>query len=274
MQNLLITVSGGRSSAMMAYHIHTNEKYKKFNKAYVFANTGMEKPETIKFLKNIEKIWGIPLTLIEGTYSNIMGIGIGYKIVNWENIDMNAKPFEEAIMHKNKGIYDGLPNTDAPYCSESMKTIPANKFATDVFNGEKFIKAIGFRKEDMPKRISWAEIKEEKTRIFPLLSDFIEPIGLLELNAWWNKQPFQLEINSKYGNCELCWKKSDKNLIEAIRKGAKFVDWWLKMEKQYGNTAFRGKKSIADFVDMANKPSTGEIDFTAGNENNNCVCLI
>ena len=36
---------------MMAYHIHTSEKYKGYNKAYVFANTGMERPETIEFLK-------------------------------------------------------------------------------------------------------------------------------------------------------------------------------------------------------------------------------
>jgi hypothetical protein len=274
MIDLLVTVSGGRSSAMMAYHIHTSEKYQDYNKAYVFANTGMERPETIEFLKNIESVWGIPLTLIEGTYSNVMGVGVGYKIVDWDSLDMNAGPFEQSIMHKNKGIYDGLPNKEAPYCSEAMKTYPSNKFGMEVFNGEKFIKAIGFRKEDMPKRISWPEIKEDKTRIFPLLTDFPEPIGLLELNSWWNKQPFQLGINSKFGNCELCWKKSDKNLVEVIRKGTRFIDWWARMEEQYGNTAFRERRSIADFVKMAKQPSTGEIDFGNNSEDFNCVCNI
>lgn len=257
---------------MMAYHIHNSEKYKDYNKAYVFANTGMERPETIDFLKNIEKIWGIPLTLIEGTYSNLMGVGVDYKVVDWESLDMQAKVFEGCIMHMNKGSFDGLPNQEAPYCSERMKTIPCNKFAKDIFNGEKFIRAIGFRREDMPKRISWPEIKEDKTRIFPLLTDFYEPIGLLELNAWWNIQPFQLGINSKLGNCELCWKKSDKNLVEVIRNGTRFVEWWKKMEDQYGNTAFRGKKSIADFVAMANQPSTMSIDFSDNGEG--CVCQI
>lgn len=272
MKNLLVTVSGGRSSAMMAYHIHTHEKYKEYNKAYVFANTGMEMPETIKFLKNIESVWGIPLILIEGTYSNVMGVGIGYKIVDWDSLDMNAKPFEGTVLHKTKGDFKGLPNKDAPYCSEAMKTIPCNKFAKDIFNNEKYIKAVGFRKEDMPKRISWPEIKEDKTRIFPLLTNFTEPIGLFELNSWWNKQPFQLGINSKFGNCELCWKKSDKNLVDTIKRGSKFVDWWAKMEKQYGNTAFRGNRSIADFVAMANQPSTMSIDFSDSGDG--CVCQI
>ena len=59
-KNILVTVSGGRSSAMMARHIQTNDKYKNCNKIYVFANTGMERIETINFLKNIEKEWKIP----------------------------------------------------------------------------------------------------------------------------------------------------------------------------------------------------------------------
>jgi hypothetical protein len=271
-KNLLVTVSGGRSSAMMAYHIHTSPKYQDYEKAYVFANTGMERPETIEFLNKIEFDWGIPLTLIEGTYSNVMGVGVGYKIVDWDTLDMQAKVFEQCIMHMNKGTFDGLPNQEAPYCSERMKTIPCNKFAKEIFNGEKYIKAIGFRREDMPKRISWPEIKEDKARIFPLLTDFPQPIGLPELNSWWNNQPFQLNINSKLGNCELCWKKSDNNLVDVIRKGTRFVEWWKDMEEQYGNTSFRGKKSIADFVAIANQPSTMNIDFSESEEG--CVCQI
>jgi 3'-phosphoadenosine 5'-phosphosulfate sulfotransferase (PAPS reductase)/FAD synthetase len=64
--NLMVTISGGRSSAMMARHIQTNEKYADFKKVFVFCNTGMERPETIDFLKNIEKFWQIPITKIEG----------------------------------------------------------------------------------------------------------------------------------------------------------------------------------------------------------------
>jgi hypothetical protein len=34
--NLMVTVSGGRSSAMMARHIQTNEKYANYKKVFVF----------------------------------------------------------------------------------------------------------------------------------------------------------------------------------------------------------------------------------------------
>jgi 3'-phosphoadenosine 5'-phosphosulfate sulfotransferase (PAPS reductase)/FAD synthetase len=272
MKNIFVAVSGGRSSAMMAYHIHTNEKYKDYHKAYVFANTGMEKPETIEFLKKINSVWGIPITIIEGTYSNVMGVAVGFKIVDWESLSMDAKPFEECIMHTNKGEFSGLPNQEAPYCSSRMKTIPCEKFANEIFGKKNYIKAIGFRREDMPKRISWAEINNDEQRVFPLLTDFSEPIGLSELNSWWNKQAFKLGINSKLGNCELCWKKSDNNLVEVIRNGTRFIDWWRKMEKQYGNTSFRNRKSIFDLVEMANKPFTMNINFLDSNDE--CVCQI
>jgi len=99
----MITVSGGRSSAIMARHIQTNEKYSEYNKVFVFCNTGMERPETINFLKNIEKYWKIPLIKIEGVYSNNLGTGIKYKKVEWDNLDMNGTTFSKMIEHKIKG---------------------------------------------------------------------------------------------------------------------------------------------------------------------------
>ncbi len=269
-KNIVVTVSGGRSSAMMARHIQTAEKYKDYEKIYVFANTGMERPETIDFLKNIEKYWGIDLIKIEGVYSNIMGVGVSYKIVDWENLNMTAVPFEQAIMYKNKGVFDGLPHQKAPYCSESLKTIPCEKLANDIFGRKNYIKAIGFRKEDMPKRITWAEIKADKKRIFPLLTDFKVPIGQLDLNKWYKNQPFKLEIYGKFGNCELCWKKSEPNLLDIIRNGSKFIDWYRRMEDKYGNTSFRGNKSIDDLVKIASLPFTPEFDFDY--ESDGCVC--
>jgi len=271
-KNLLVTVSGGRSSAMTARHIQTSEKYKDWNKVYCFANTGMERPETIQFLKDIVHHWGIELHLVEGVYSMQMNVGANYKSVTFDELDMKAKTFEEAIAHVNKGTFDGLPNSASPFCSEYLKVRPMNKFAKDYFGTTKYIKSVGFRAEDMPKRITWAEIKEDEKRIFPLLTDFERPIGLPELQKFWDAQPFKLRINSKMGNCELCWKKSDRNLVQVIRYGTRFVDWFAEMEKKYNNTAFRNNKSIHEYVDMAKQGFEPEIDF--GQEDYNCVCSI
>lgn len=270
-KNIMVTVSGGRGSARMARHIQTNKKYKDYNKLYVFANTGQERIETINFLKNIVKYWGIELNIVEAVGSEIMGVGIDYKLVDFDTLNMDSKPFQEVIKHKNKGIFEGLSNSAAPYCQENLKTIPCKKFCDKIFGVNNYIKSIGYRKEDIPKRITFSEAKEDKTRIFPLLTDFYQPIGNIELNRWWSKQPFQLEIHGKYGNCELCWKKSDDNLVDNIRFGTRSIEWWQTMEHEYGNTAYRGRKSIDDLVVMSQLPYTPEINFDVV-EDDGCVC--
>jgi hypothetical protein len=272
MNKLLVSVSGGRSSAMMARHIQQSEKYKDFEKLYVFANTGMERPETIQFLKDMEDHWGLDLVKIEGVYSEDMGVGIKYKIVDYDTIDMNAKVFEESVKHYNKGSFDGLPYSKAPYCSQAMKQRPIDKLAKDVFGTTKYITAIGFRKEDMPKRINWIDIKHDEKRIYPLLTDYDEPVGVTDLGKFWNQQPFKLNISSHLGNCELCWKKSDKVLVEAIQNGTRFVGWWKQMEDQYGNTAFRNKNSIMDYVAMSKSPETMKINFEETDDY--CLCTL
>src|SRR5699024_9979514 len=224
-KNIMVAVSGGRSSAMMARIIQTSEKYKNYNKLYVFANTGMERKQTINFLRNIEKYWGIEIKKVEGIYSKKMGIGVSYNIIkSYNDLDMQANTFSQAIMHKNKGIFKGVPNSAAPYCSSMLKTIHCKKLADDIFRVNNYITAIGFRAEDMPKRITWVEIENDENRIFPLLSDFRnDPISNSHLNRWWSKQKFKLELHGNLGNCELCWKKSRNILIDNIRYGTRFV---------------------------------------------------
>jgi len=271
-KNIMIAVSGGRSSAMMARHIQTSQKYRNHNKFYVFANTGQERMETFDFLKNMVKVWGIPLNMVEAVGSSVMGVGIGYKEVDFDSVSMNSEPFESVIKHKNKGVFDGLPNSASPYCSGDLKTIPCKKICDAVFGVNNYVKAIGYRLEDMPKRITWSEVEADKRRIFPLLTDWDFPVGLRRLDAFWNKQPFKLGINSRFGNCELCWKKSNKNIVDNIRFGSRSVEWWRRMETQYGNTAFRERKSIDDFVKLAKEPYTPEIDFGNSDDEDGCAC--
>lgn len=269
-KNIMVTVSGGRSSAMAARHIQTHEDYADFKKIYLFANTGQERVETIDFLKNIIKYWEIDLVILEAVGSEIMDVGITYKVVTFETMSMNSEPFEEVVKHKNKGVFSGLPIDKAPYCSNALKTIPCEKYANDIFGKGNYIKSIGYRYEDMPKRITWKEIAMDKKRIFPLLTDFGYALGQQDLNKFWEKQPFKLQIHGKYGNCELCWKKSKETLIENIRFGVRSVPWWQRMEETYGNVSFRENLSINDLVRMAELPTTGAFDFES--QEDSCVC--
>ena len=238
-EKLLILVSGGRSSAMMARHIQQSPTYDRFEKLYVFCNTGQERPETIQFLKDMVFHWGIPLNVIEGVYSLVPGIGVRSKVVDFETLSMDGQPYSDAIAHMNKLKWTGVPNPATPYCSEYLKVRPSLHFAKLIFGTTKYLKAVGYRREDMPKRITLAELREDKKRIAPLLTDFESPIGLENLTRYFAAQPFRLSISSRLGNCELCWKKSDRNLVEAIQHGTRFIDWHREKEKQYQNSFFR-----------------------------------
>ena len=276
-KNLMVTVSGGRSSAYAAYLIHTSPKYADYNKIYVFANTGQEHSETIEFLKNIEKHWGIDLIKIEGVYSEVMGVGVKYKIVDYDNLSMNSEPYTECIKHLNKGEFSGLPFTEAPYCSKYLKVIPCEKLANDVFGVGNYVKVVGYRKEDMPKRITLSEAKADKKRIFPLITDFEYPVGLYELGLFWKTQPFQLHLKRELSNCLLCWKKGLPVLAEALKdpEAKKQVDWWAKKESQYGNVSFYDG-SILDVVrkakELQSMPKQQLLEIQIDDEDNSCVC--
>ncbi|WP_419487000.1 phosphoadenosine phosphosulfate reductase [Chryseobacterium bernardetii] len=253
---LLVNVSGGRSSAMMARHIQTSEIYNDYEKLFVFCNTGLERPETIQFLKDQIKYWDLPLYLIEGVYSLKKGVGVKSKQVDFDTLNMDGKPFSQAIEHLNKNEWCGVPNEAIPYCSEYLKKRVSEHFAKNVFGSTKFISAIGFRREDMPKRVTWKEVRMSKKKIFPLLTDFGNAVDQFELNRFFNEEKFKLQIHSRIGNCVYCQKKSDRNLIEAIqfdlrKQDFKYIDWYRNQEKIYGNRFFRGNLSIDDLVKTA-----------------------
>ncbi|AZA49553.1 phosphoadenosine phosphosulfate reductase [Chryseobacterium carnipullorum] len=277
MKKLLVTVSGGRSSAFMARHIQTFEKYKDFEKVYVFCNTGMERPETIQFLKDIVHHWNIPLNIIEAVFGMVPGVGISHKVVDFETMDMHGKVFSQSIAYMNKINWHGVPNSAIPYCSKYLKTEPSHHFAKAIFGKEKFIKAIGFRAEDMPKRISWPEIAEEEFRIFPNLTDFENPITQFDLNLFFDNEPFKLKLHSKIGNCRFCWKRDNKLTADIIRMQFEgdqyFVDWHRNEEAKFGNTFFRDELTIDDLVKMAQRPFVGQINFEEYQDDDfKCIC--
>lgn len=269
MEKLLVLVSGGRSSAMMARWIQTSNRYDHFEKLYVFCNTSQERPETITFLENMVDKWRLPLNIIEGVYSDQPGVGVSYRIVDFNTLKMDGSVFADAIRHLNKYKNTGVPCAPIPYCSEYLKKRPSEKFAKAIFGTTQYKVAIGYRYEDMPKRISFAELKEDKRRIAPLLTDFDTPVNKNDVAKFFRQMRFDLSIPSGLGNCELCWKKSDLNLIKSIRYGTRFIDWHRNQEQIYGNRFFRENKSIDDLVKLAQ--SNNQLDLFSAN-GDSCVC--
>jgi hypothetical protein len=199
----------------------------------------------------MEKYWGIKIYFIEGVYSLKIGSGVRHRIVAPQALQMQGLLYYKAVLHKNKGKFKGLPSHFAPFCSEMLKILPLRSFAKEYFAGAHYITAIGFRAEDMPKRISLIKLKQTKDKIYPLITDFNKPISLLDVEHFFEEQPFKLNLNRKYGNCLICWKKSNKILTQILKENRADAVFEKKLEVRFGNTSYRKNKSISDLVNIA-----------------------
>lgn len=268
-KHLICSVSGGRSSALAAMLVKRwPKRYKYRTVQYVFANTGLEHPNTIEFLKQLEEYLMEPIIKLEFDFNSK---GYNYNIIeNWSELDMTGAPFKRAIQYEQRNKPRGLPHMFQPYCSGLMKKNVIRKYAKDSLKTVKYAQCIGYRKEDMPKRINSAVMQLlGNAYIFPLLTHYKKPIGLKELDKIWSKKPFQLNIPSVLGNCILCWKKSDKVLVNAINsnQAQSSINFWIQMEREHGNNSFRQRRSINDMMQLA--LSGNDADDTNGD---NCDC--
>ena len=270
-KHLIASVSGGRSSAMMDILINRyRNRYKYRSVQYVFANTGLEHPDTIKFLENLEKHLQKPIVKLEfintcNTYD--------YSIVNcWEDLNMSGEPFRQAIQYAQTEKTSGLPHMFQPYCSSLMKKAIIRKYAKDSLKTIKYAQAIGYRAEDMPKRISWAEVKENAPAyIYPLLTHYAQPVNIPKLNKFWYNYDWRLPLPKELGNCVLCWKKSDKTISDALSHSHSSVKtnvhFWRNAENEFGNTSFRGRRGIDQMIREHNAGLLND-----ANNGDSCTC--
>lgn len=106
----VIAFSGGRTSAFMLYHIIQAHggKLPRHIKVF-FANTGLEHPETYKFVERCSIEWGVDITWVEFDLDDKGEKS--FKIVNYATCSKNGEPFDKVI--KMRGF---LPNRMTRFC--------------------------------------------------------------------------------------------------------------------------------------------------------------
>ena len=233
MEKMLVTVSGGRSSAYMAIKMH-QELQHKFDMEFVYANTGQEHPKTIEFIRNISKHFGIHIHLIEADVKE-EGVGTGYKEVTYATLSENGEPFEDVIRKY------GLPTQGFMHCTRELKISPMNAYMKK--HGIKK-RCLGIR-ADEPNRY-----KPKKDVYYPLVTNW--KVNKADVNRWWSKQAFDLEIPDYLGNCTWCYKKSDRKLNILAKEHKEVFDFPLRMETEYPDDRrqmFRGYRTTQQVLD-------------------------
>lgn len=274
---LVISFSGGRTSAYMTYLLL--DKYKgKRDIIVVFANTGKEREETLQFVHECDINYNFNTVWIESVQYHGKRKSAGYKIVNFETANRTGAPFEDMIKKH------GIPNTAFPHCSRELKTYPISNYLKDIGITDYEI-ALGIR-ADEPKRL-----KPKPKVIYPLAYEF--PTTKLSVNQWWHHASFNLKLKDYEGNCDMCWKKSKRKHLTILIEHPEFCEWWNDMEIKYGNfvpptqaghritpiTFFRQNESMQELIEDSKQPfikqqdaftieqlmfSEPELDFTNG----------
>lgn len=264
-KNIFCSVSAGYSSVMMA--IKLKEWYPDHVIINVMANTSKEKPESLEFMHECDKHYGLNLVWVEGNINLKSGLGTNYRIVHYDNLNRKGDVFEKGIKKF------GIPSQSNKWCNREMKLIPLTKLANDFFGMNNYSVSIGYRVDEID-RVS--KNYRENNIFYPLIDN---NISKKERNLFWSKQPIQIKIPAYKGNCDLCFEKSNRKLMTILEEDPNEGEWWQLMIDKYGKinkpsspsyndllgkhgqmTFYREFNSINDLVKMAEQPFTKASD--------------
>lgn len=278
-KKLLISFSGGRTSAYMLWWLlNVWEQRDNWKMVVVFANTGKEQEGTLKFVRDCEKFFNIPIIWVEarhkdnsGNWFSKKGWKVFCKIVTFETASRKGEPFEEMLSCL------GIPSTNAPFCSEQLKKKAIESYMKRI-GWKNYYKAIGIRADE-------GDRMNPKYKEFKILYPFIEQSEYSFFNVfkafiidWWALQTFDLDIDPDLGNCDGCWKKDLIRLTRIAQMKPTPLKWWQKMINKYGhlnprNTIlkppfnfFRGNLSANDIIKLAKNKTKLEIKEMAIND--------
>lgn len=242
---ILITFSGGRTSAFMAKLMIDLPRYKTNKKLFVFANTGKEHEKTLEFVNKCDKKYNLNLVWIEADVNEAKGVGTGYRIVNYETADRTGVIFESVLKKY------GLPSKLYRHCTRELKEVPIHKYTKTVF-GNDYLTAVGIRADEKHR------LSTKDNYIYPLADlNITEEI----IRNWWCKQDFDLEIKDYEGNCDLCFLKSKRKKLTILKNNPTIGDWWKSMEQKYSSQYQEkfdviGGNSISDLIEMSDSNFT------------------
>ena len=230
MDTILVSFSGGRTSAYMSYVM--KKTWSKHNLIFVFANTGQEHEKTLEFVNRCDVEWGLGVVWVEAVINQDMNVGTKHSIVNFKTACRTPRLFEDMCSKY------GLPNKSYPHCTRELKLQTMKSYMSDK---GKYVAAVGIRADE------YRRVKEGNGDvIYPLVDKFVTKNDVMQ---FWSKQPFDLGIPEHQGNCTWCWKKSDKKLIRLLDDDPKALDVPKMLEEKY---SFSGNGS--DIIDKGARP--------------------
>jgi hypothetical protein len=214
--NVQIAFSGGRTSAYMLHQIlEANGGLPEDRVEVTFQNTGREMPQTLDFVAEVSRRWGVMITWLEYRKEKPL-----FAVVGYQGASRNGEPFDALISKKQ-----ALPNQHKKWCSAQLKTLTVKRYLVRDRRWRQWHSAVGFR-ADEGHRPAFPD--NRATAWFPLRA---AGIGRADIAAFWRRQPFDLAlplVNGKTvgGNCDGCFLKSEAFLSALARDMPLRHAWW------------------------------------------------
>jgi len=235
----LISFSGGRTSAFMLHEIlRAHDGVLPADVHVVFANTGKEREETLRFVHECATRWGVRVRWIEWRPGNP-----GFEIRGYDSASRHGEPFAELLRGKSY-----LPNWQARFCTQHLKVEPMHAFMrAQRHEVGQFLEVIGLRDDEGHRILRGFERAQRDARrvLYPLARAKMRRADVM---AFWAGQPFDLGLEAWEGNCDLCFLKGRGLRKRIIRDDPSRADWWAEQERVTGGF-FDRRDRVAALID-------------------------
>jgi hypothetical protein len=212
--NVQIAFSGGRTSAYMLHQIMEANGGLPDRVEVTFQNTGREMPQTLDFVAEVGRRWGVMVIWLEYRPAKPL-----FEVVGYQGASRNGEPFDALIAKKQ-----AIPTLHRKWCSAELKTLTVKRYL--VSRGwRQWSSAIGFRADEKHREA------RNDTRITAWLPLRAAGVSKQDVAAFWRGQPFDLAlplVNGKTvgGNCDGCFLKSEAFLSALSRDMPLRHAWW------------------------------------------------
>lgn len=257
LNNHVVSFSGGRTSAYLVHLMEQKRKKEGWNVEYIFLDTGAEHPKTYEFIRNVAQHWKVPITCIRAKIANIPNVGPKPEVISLNEIGCNFIAWDQMLLKY------GEPFQGGAFCTRTMKTQPNTKYCEAKYGKGNFYTWLGIR-ADEPKRLKQRKNDPQNIRYLAEISD-AEKSDIL---AFWEKQPFDLQIPEWLGNCVFCLKKNVNKVALAVKDEPELAERFgaliqrpanRSINKEGRGVMYRGKLTLEGIANLYAEQSRAEL---------------
>lgn len=244
----VISFSGGRTSGYMLRKILDAFGGSLPEDVVVtFANTGKEREETLEFVEACSRHWGVEIIWLEydGQAENKL------RRVNFATASRKGEPYLELV--RERGY---LPNVVTRFCTADLKIKVMGRYMRTVMASlgmpdEPWTVAVGLR-YDEPSRVAkiYGPQKDRWENDAPL---YHARVTKNDVMAFWAEQPFDLQLQSYEGNCDLCFLKGVHRRARIMYENPEAAQWWIDLERETGNLFIKPDREPGGYASLARK---------------------